>query len=394
MCPNKKRVLVLDANQRSALAVTRSLGKCGIPVFTAEETVPALAGCSRFSEQHFAYPSPRQNPDQFTDFLVDLANKQHIDILLPMTELTTTLLLTRQDYFPGVILPFPEIDTVNSVADKCSLMKMAQSLNIPVPTTWYADNAASLPVDLDELPYPVVLKPGKSWLTQNGQWARAAVQIAQNSSEVKKILDGDSAFSAHPFMIQEFIAGHGEGVFALYDRGTAMSFFAHRRLREKPPSGGVSVLSESIPMDPVLNTHARALLDNAHWHGIAMVEFKVAEDGTPYLMEINTRFWGSLQLAIDAGVDFPCLLYQLAGSEKPEPIEKYKTGVRLRWLLGDLDNLYLTLRDSQYPMAVKWNAILHFLTPSPFKTRHEINRWSDLHPAWYELKQYVRNILG
>ena len=47
------------------------------------------------------------------------------------------------------------------------------------------------------------------------------------------------------------------------------------------------------------------LLDELNWHGVAMVEFKVTEDGTPYLMEINTRFWGSLQLAIDAGVDFP-----------------------------------------------------------------------------------------
>ena len=37
-----------------------------------------------------------------------------------------------------------------------------------------------------------------------------------------------------------------------------------------------------------------------------MVEFKHDErDGVPKLMEINGRFWGSLQLAIDAGVDFP-----------------------------------------------------------------------------------------
>ena len=39
---------------------------------------------------------------------------------------------------------------------------------------------------------------------------------------------------------------HGVGVFALYDHGKPVGFFAHRRIREKPPSGGVSVLSESI----------------------------------------------------------------------------------------------------------------------------------------------------
>ncbi len=44
-----------------------------------------------------------------------------------------------------------------------------------------------------------------------------------------------------------------------------------------------------------------------------MVEFKAdARTGTPYLMEINGRFWGSLQLAIDAGVDFPAILVAAA----------------------------------------------------------------------------------
>ena len=40
-----------------------------------------------------------------------------------------------------------------------------------------------------------------------------------------------------------------------------------------------------------------------------MVEFKLdARDGVAKLMEINGRFWGSLQLAVDAGVDFPAIL--------------------------------------------------------------------------------------
>ena len=125
-----------------------------------------------------------------------------------------------------------------------------------------------------------------------------------------------------------------------------------------------------------------------------MVEFKVGPDGTPYLMEINTRFWGSLQLAIDSGVDFPWLLYQLACGDTPDSVEEYRTGIRLRWLLGDLDSLYLTLRDKQYSKTTKLKAILQFLTPSPFKTRHEVNRWKDPAPAWYEIKQYLRDILN
>jgi predicted ATP-grasp superfamily ATP-dependent carboligase len=194
-------------------------------------------------------------------------------------------------------------------------------------------------------------------------------------------------------MIQECVTGHGQGIFALYNNGVPLAFFAHRRLREKPPGGGVSVLSESVSVDPVLCSYARSLLNKAGWHGIAMVEFKVATDGTPYLMEINTRFWGSLQLAIDAGVDFPFMLYQLTSGIQPTAVGKYRTGIRLRWLLGDIDSLYLTLRDRSCHIRDKLEAVLRFLSPSPFKTRHEVDRWGDLRPFWFELRQYARDIL-
>jgi predicted ATP-grasp superfamily ATP-dependent carboligase len=69
-----------------------------------------------------------------------------------------------------------------------------------------------------------------------------------------------------------------------------------------------------------------------------MVEFKVdPRDGTPKLMEINPRFWGSLALAVAAGVNFPYLLLRMARGENFKPVEHYALGKKARWLLpGDL----------------------------------------------------------
>jgi predicted ATP-grasp superfamily ATP-dependent carboligase len=69
-----------------------------------------------------------------------------------------------------------------------------------------------------------------------------------------------------------------------------------------------------------------------------MVEFRIdARDGIPKLMEINPRFWGSLQLSILAGVDFPCLLYRMMIRGDVKPALHYEEGVRCRWLLpGDI----------------------------------------------------------
>jgi len=387
-----KRVLVLDANQRSALAVTRSLGNRAIPLVTADECPVALAGCSRYSGKYYTYPSPALHPGRFVDTIVDICESQHIEVILPMTELTTTLLLRNCSRFNDAILPFPAIDAVDALADKCTLMKLALSLGVPTPETRHANSSAGPGIDLNRLPYPVVLKPGKSWLESGGRWFHTRVRYAGSAQEAAAILGSDPSFHGYPYMVQDYVPGTGQGIFALYNRGKPVTFFAHRRLREKPPQGGVSVLSESIPINPELLSYAQALLDKAAWHGIAMVEFKVDSDGTPFLMEINTRFWGSLQLAIDAGIDFPFLLYQAACNEPPDPVSNYKTGIRLRWLLGDLDSLYLTLRNRSYTFSRKLFAVLQFMRPSLFRNRHEVNRLSDPGPAWCELKQYTGNI--
>ena len=386
------RVLVLDAMQRSALATTRSLGARGIELFTAEESASSLAGSSKFSRQHFTYPSPRLHPEDFIESINQIIKQQDITVLMPMTELTAQLLLENQSTFPDTKIPFSPLNIVDSLADKCQLMKMAKTLDVAVPKTWYVNDPNDLPCRLEELPYPLILKPGKSWVFYQKQWRRAAVRVANDVDEAKELLASYWAFKAHPFMLQQCVEGEGAGVFAIYNQGKPLALFAHRRLREKPPSGGVSVLSESAKVDPALAVPAQKLLDNVGWHGVAMVEFKVSPDGTPYLMEINTRFWGSLQLAIDAGVDFPYLLYKITCGEPTESIENYKTNIKLRWLLGDLDNLYLNLRDRQLPLNKKLLAISTFLLPTTGKTRHEINRWSDMKPFWWEIKQYVRDL--
>src|SRR5690606_12472919 len=155
------------------------------------------------------------------------------------------------------------------------------------------------------------LKPRLSRVFLGDRWLHTAVAIVHSREELARLLVDRVEFREHPFLLQSFVPGSGAGVFALYDRGRAVTIFAHRRLREKPPQGGVSVLSASALPAPAALAAAQRLLDHVGWHGVAMVEFRVTPEGEPFLMEVNIRFWGSLQLAIDAGVDFPWLLHQL-----------------------------------------------------------------------------------
>ena len=388
-----QKVLILDANQRGALAATRSLGKKGVPVVVADETKTTLAGSSRYCKETFIYPSPCKSPDDFIEILKGESFKRNVKIILPMTEVSTYLVLKNRKEFTGINIPFTSFETFNDLTDKLRLFELALQLGIPIPKTYFIKKPDDIVTIYKKLKLPVVLKPYRSRILTNGGWISTSVKYANSIKELEEIIVRTEYLNKHPFLLQEYIEGRGQGIFALYDHEKPITFFAHRRLREKPPSGGVSVLSESIEVDTYMRKITRKILDHVQWYGVAMVEFKVTPEGIPYLMEVNARFWGSLQLAIDAGVDFPWLLYQLVTGETVDRVNNYKIGLKNRWLLGDMDHLYMRLfkkeKGQLLSYSEKWQSIKCFLNFFQKDTRYEVNRWDDLKPFFFELKKYL-----
>lgn len=384
------KILILDGNQRASLAAVRSLGERGLWVAVGESSFPSLAGNSRHCKQSFTYGDPQSSPRQFFDRLLQVINDLGVTFLLPITEATTYVILRYREELPSsVMVPFPSTASIEKLANKNNLFKLAMDQQIPTPFTIFCQNRwDGLSALSDRSEFPVVLKPFKSKILEADGIVSTQVFIAKTRQEAESLIKANSFFN-YPFTIQSFIEGAGQGVFALYDHGQPVCYFSHRRMREKPPGGGVSVLSESSPIDNSLKKSAEKLLTDANWHGVAMVEFRVADDGTGYLMEVNPRFWGSLQLAIDSGIDFPWLLYlTCTGQKLPEIQWKHR---RVRWFLGDLDRLIIILKApfSTYSLGIKLLEICRFFCPN-LRTRHEVNRWTDLKPFWLELRQYVK----
>jgi len=386
-----EKVLVLDANQRPALAITRSLGQRGIWVVTADETTRSLAGSSKFCKESFSYPSPYKFQEKFIDVIKKEILNRNINVIFPVTDITTYIILKNKEKFGFINIPFAHFNEYEKLTNKWELFKIAQKLEIPCPKTYFIENYSSfltLTSTLTSWHFPLVLKPFRSRIEDNGKYVSASVVYANSMEDLKEKVKSIDYFRNYPFLIQEYIEGEGRGIFTIYNQGIPVCFFAHRRLREKPPSGGVSVLSESIAVDPYLKKLSKKILDYVNWHGPAMVEFKVSKGGCPYLMEVNARFWGSLQLAIDSGVDFPWLLYQIAIGKKADFVNNYKIGNKSRWLLGDLDNLYLTFKN-HVGFIYKIRSLINFLNFYDKNIHYEVNRWADMKPFFFELKRYL-----
>jgi predicted ATP-grasp superfamily ATP-dependent carboligase len=386
-------VLVLDADSRSALAAVRSLGGHELEVHTADSSAESLAGRSRYSATYHRLPPPTTAPVAYATAVRALAGSLGAEVVFPMTDVS--VLLTQD---AGGPVSNPRIAAASreaylALSDKAALIRRARELGLRVPLSMQARSAAELRMAVCELGYPSVLKPARSLVQIGDRIIGTSVVVANRADDVDRFAD-NPWLGETVCLAQRFIPGRGAGVFTLFGTEGAVAWFAHRRIREKPPRGGVSVLSESAPVDPALKALSTRLLDDAGWFGPAMVEFRIDAEGQAWLMEVNGRFWGSLQLAIDSGVDFPWLLHQLCRDQPVTGTDVYKVGQRLRWLLGDLDHLLLQLRGKGTAQTAfeKLRAVRQFLRPHGPATRLEVLRPGDRGPFRHEVRRWLASL--
>lgn len=390
---NLPAVLVTDGHLRSSLSVVRSLGRAGYRVYVCGTHTHSLAGASRFVHAQTRVPDPLAWPREFAEAVIRLTRDWKIGVLLPMSEEALLALLPETNRMPGVIVPFPPLETFKRVADKSDVTEVAQAMGIAVPeqVVLRGRSGADL-ASVEQLTFPLVVKPARSVSGEGPDRAKMAITYVADRTEFDALI-ATFPLSGFPLLVQRRIRGPGTGVFLLPWNGKLIAQFAHRRIREKPPSGGVSVCAESIAVEPCIVEQSRALLAAFDWSGPAMVEYKQDQaTGRLYLMEINGRFWGSLQLAVDAGVDFPALLVASALGACPAPVTSYTIGVQTHWWWGEVDHLISRLRAKNPApgLGSRTQALKQFLSPGR-GVRNEVFRRDDPMPFVRETMNWLRH---
>jgi predicted ATP-grasp superfamily ATP-dependent carboligase len=298
----------------------------------------SLSFYSRFCRKRLGYPDPEKEKRQFVDFLIGELKNNSYDILLPVRSTVTPVVAEHEKelsrYANFVITSRESMEMANN---KEKTFKYAEKIGIPIPRTFYPRSMNEVELAAKELSFPVVIK------ASHGAGSRGVFYV--NTREnlfafFDKYFSSSEAKEVRTSMIQELIRGGGYGFFSIFDRGEPKAIFMHKRIREYPITGGPSTAAESY-YHPRLKELGLKLLKELNWNGVAMVEFKQdIKDGEFKLMEINPKFWGSLNLAIASGVDFPYLFCLQAMREKYQPVFDYKKGVKFRWLFpGDFMNL-------------------------------------------------------
>jgi protein-tyrosine-phosphatase/predicted ATP-grasp superfamily ATP-dependent carboligase len=379
------KALVLDAFSNAGLETIQSLGRHGVIIHASSPSA-----CQAFSSRYVAqrWEQPTGAPaGAFLEWLRQINAQHGYSLIVPSTEYSLLPLAELQEDDPlRARIQLASRRSILATLDKWSTLELARSCGVPTPPSRLYDSQSDFSAPAS---FPVVLKATRSMIPIADRVQQIQPFLVQDHSDWKQVLL--SLLPLTPVIEQTHLTGHGVGIELLYRNGEMIWHFCHQRLHEGCGGGGLGSGSSyrcSVPTPPKLLADATTLLNLLCWHGVAMVEFLVTSDGRHYLMEINPRLWGSLALAIDAGVDFPWGLFLLATGQPVPPQPDYRVPYYTRALAQDTRWILECLRSR--PMKGLWN-IMGFARVFSGREGWDHFDWGDLGVTATGARDLLRN---
>ncbi|HEY7688473.1 MAG TPA: ATP-grasp domain-containing protein [Dongiaceae bacterium] len=304
-----------------SLAVARSLGRRGIPVWHLTHD-HQLARFSRYVARCESWPGP--DDAGAVEWLCRFVRHHGLDgwILFACGDPEVQFCARNHAVLSSVLrLSTPPWAVTRWTVDKRMTYQHADQIGVHVPRSHYpqsCEEAAQL-----DCRFPVILKPAvheqRNAFTQAKAWRADDREMLKARFAQAAALVGEQAI-----VVQELIPGDGQRQFSyavLCDRGVPTASLVARRRRQFPIEFGyTSTFVETIEQ-PEVETAACRILRSLELSGLVEVEFKYDVRDSHYkLLDINARPWTWIGLGNLAGVDFPFLAWRFAQGETVAPV--------------------------------------------------------------------------
>ena len=321
-------VLLLGAEPRIVAPIARCLSHHHVGVTVAGISERDIDPRCRAVDHFSVLPSLAD--EEFLPCLRELIQTRGIELIMAVGDSGLTALAEHDlELRKHARLCSPAAASVIQVLDKDKTLAAAQHCGIPIPATYHFPTCAGFQKALPTLSFPMIGKARSKGLVRGFKICRF-----DSREELAKAFAADPETCTHS-IFQEYCPGEGVGLEILMHQGEPLAIVQHRRLKELPAAGGVSVLAVTEEVDPKLRAWSLQLLRQVGWQGVAMVEFRHdRRSGRTVLMEVNGRYWGSIALSLFAGCAFPWYDWQLAHGDTPQIPSRFRAGVRARWTSG------------------------------------------------------------
>lgn len=325
-------VLVLaHVRDRGSVTVARALHRAGWRVGAGTPRVSGgLVGASRAVGPTHVVPRPRGSLAPFVRAVNAAAASEAYDLVLG----------TGDDWMAGlahaagdltVPVATPPAPVVGHALDKLRLTRAARAAGVAAPDTWVP------PVGLDPgtVSYPVVVKARTHWRPGVTRRHRVEARLCRGPEELDAQLARMRRQGEEP-VLQRVVDGRLGALVGVMQDGVLTARVQQQASRVWPTPSGASARAVTVPVDEELARRSERLLRDLGWEGLVELQFLTDTDGTPWLIDLNGRPFGSLALSESAR---PGLVDAWVRSTLGLPVPELsdgRAGVRYHWLAGDL----------------------------------------------------------
>jgi biotin carboxylase len=281
---------------------------------------------SRYAAARELGPDPLERPAAFAAAVGAVAERAGRLVVYPGHEESIDALF-EADLPPSVIFPFPGAAVTQAFRDKRRLAELAGDAGLPVPRTLLEATAGELAGQAVGVPCAVkAARPGGSL---------GLTQLVDDADQLRELLP--ELPPDEPLVVQERADGPLIGLALVIGRdGHQIARFQQVARRTWPPEAGGSTLAVSTEVDEDLAERSTAMLAGTGYWGLAHLQFLRTSQGHT-LIDVNTRYYGSMPLATAAGVNLPAAWHAVVtGTADGSPPPRYRVGMAYRWLEPEL----------------------------------------------------------
>ena len=362
-------VLVTGGEHFGGLAAIRGLVLAGHDTWATVTRNHSYAAWSRLPAGTIRVPDPVVDPEPFAEAVVAAADRLGARVVLPGTDLALTSLARRLDSFrSGIAVGVCSPDLVERATSKTALSELAEAAGLDVPPTHVLTRAN---VEAAQIAFPAVVKPPRSDV--EGADGSLVHTGARRVEDARALQDAIAQLGGNEWLAQPYVSGELVAVAGVAWEGTVVAEIHQLSRRIWPPDCGGSSYAATIEPDAERGRKVRRLVANLGWSGIFQVQ--LLRRGTEeFLIDFNPRFYGTLALAIAAGINLPAVWVDLIRRVEIAPPPTYRVGVRFRAQGKDLRALATSAR------AGAWGEATAGLVPRA-NTCHPVFTWDDPLPA-------------
>jgi D-aspartate ligase len=310
-----------------ALAIVRSFGRVGVPVYAITEDPYTPVARSRYLTGRMKQvPETQEHPEILIAQLLDIAERLGRPLIpIPTDDAAAVALAEHADALrTHYLMPQVPPDLPRMLASKRGMFDLCRKYGVPTPRSMFPNSIDEAIWQARELTFPVVAKNIEPWTPRETQLVKSTTVI-RNERELRERFGPQRDLSG--LLLQEYIPHeYSEDWFvALYAAATPVVQFVGQKARAWPPRSGFTADGRAVP-NLCVNDITAAFVGQIGWRGPADVEWRLDQRNGRYaLVDFNVRIGAQFRSGQSRdGIDVARAMHlHLTGREIPSTTQDY-----------------------------------------------------------------------